>query len=367
MNAGRQRVRKRLRRGAYMLPSLLTIGNILMGFYALICGMRGDFQRAALLIFAAALLDALDGRLARLTGTDSDFGREFDSLADVLTFGATPAVLTYLWGLDDLGRIGWLVPLCYLVCTATRLARFNVQTNPVDSRFFVGLPAPAAACALGSILFFAPTGPYWRWGASVLIAGAALPGRADALDLSLLERQADRSAPALELPHDLPGRRGDPGRGLPPAGVLSRRGGALHLRGAGPVAAQSLVSTARSAAAGQLRRRGRQLTILAVIEPNTLSGTELRQELRQRRDLWSEVRLLSAEVDPEIAILSELDGAALVQPLSAEPLDGRRPDVRLRRLRRGGPTVGRWPAPARPSSWSRRALARRAASRWSPG
>ena len=169
MKPGRQRVRKRLRRGIYMLPSLLTIGNILLGFYALICGMRGDFQRAALLIFAAALLDALDGRLARLTGTESDFGREFDSLADVLTFGATPAVLTYLWGLGDLGRIGWLVPLCYLVCTATRLARFNVQSNPVDRAYFVGLPTPAAACALASILFFAPTGPYWRWGALVLV------------------------------------------------------------------------------------------------------------------------------------------------------------------------------------------------------
>ncbi|MFQ5350516.1 MAG: CDP-alcohol phosphatidyltransferase family protein, partial [Thermoanaerobaculia bacterium] len=84
-------------------------------------------------------------------------------------FGATPAVLTYLWGLGDLGRIGWLVPLCYLVCTATRLARFNVQSRPVDSRYFVGLPAPAAACALGSILFFAPTGPYWRWGALILV------------------------------------------------------------------------------------------------------------------------------------------------------------------------------------------------------
>ncbi len=165
----RRRVRRRLRRGTYLLPSLFTIGNILLGFYALICGLRGDFQRAALLIFAAALLDALDGRIARLTGTESDFGREFDSLADVLTFGATPAVLTYLWGLRDLGRIGWLVPLCYLVCTATRLARFNVQTRLVDGRYFVGLPAPAAACALASILFFAPTGPYWRWGALALL------------------------------------------------------------------------------------------------------------------------------------------------------------------------------------------------------
>ena len=166
---GGQRVRKRLRRGAYMLPSLLTIGNILLGFYALVRGLGGDFQNAALLIFGAAVLDTLDGRLARLMGTESAFGREFDSLADVLTFGATPAVLTYMWGLRDLGRIGWLVPLCYLVCAAARLARFNVQTNPVDSRYFVGLPTPAAACAVGSILFFAPTGPYWRWGAVVLI------------------------------------------------------------------------------------------------------------------------------------------------------------------------------------------------------
>ena len=169
MSRNRRRVRRRLRRGTYLLPSLFTIGNILLGFYALVLGLRGSFQQSALLIFAAAFLDALDGRIARLTGTDSDFGREFDSLADVLTFGAAPAVLTYLWGLSDLGRLGWLVPLCYLVCTATRLARFNVQTKPVDGRYFVGLPAPAAACALGSILFFAPTGPYWRWGASLLL------------------------------------------------------------------------------------------------------------------------------------------------------------------------------------------------------
>jgi CDP-diacylglycerol--serine O-phosphatidyltransferase len=176
VSQGTQKVRRRLRRGAYMLPSLLTIGNILMGFYALICGLRGDFQRAALLIFAAALLDALDGRLARLTGTESEFGREFDSLADVLTFGVTPAVLTHIWGLSELGRIGWLVPLCYLVCTAARLARFNVQTKPVDSRYFVGLPSPAAACALASILFFAPTGPYWRWGAVILVVALLFLG-----------------------------------------------------------------------------------------------------------------------------------------------------------------------------------------------
>ena len=143
---------RRLRRGAYLLPSLFTIGNMLLGFYAIVLGFRGAdlgsaglFQRAALLVFAAGLLDGLDGRIARMTGTDSDFGREYDSLADLLTFGVAPALLTYAWGLRELLRFGWLVPLFFVVCCATRLARFNIQVRVVDSRRFVGLPAPAAA------------------------------------------------------------------------------------------------------------------------------------------------------------------------------------------------------------------------------
>jgi CDP-diacylglycerol---serine O-phosphatidyltransferase len=147
----------RLRRGAYMLPSLFTIGNIIMGFYAVICGLRGEFGKSAALVFIAAFLDAFDGRIARALGTESDFGKEYDSLADVLTFGAAPALLTYLWGIQALSpRDAWLLPMFYLVCTATRLARFNVQHKIVDVRFFVGLPAPAAAGAICSILFFVP-------------------------------------------------------------------------------------------------------------------------------------------------------------------------------------------------------------------
>ncbi len=172
------RVRRRLQRGIYLLPSLFTIGNILLGFYALVCGLRGDFQKAALLVFAAGILDGLDGRIARLTGTESEFGREFDSLADVIAFGVTPALLSYRWGLDSLGRLGWLVPLLYVVCTATRLARFNVQTKAVDSRYFVGLPAPAAACTLASILFFRPSVqqvPLWGL-ALVIVAILILAG-----------------------------------------------------------------------------------------------------------------------------------------------------------------------------------------------
>jgi len=146
-----------LRRGAYLLPSLFTIGNIVMGFYAVISGLRGEFGKAASLVFIAGVLDAFDGRIARAFGTESDFGKEYDSLADVLTFGAAPALLTYLWGIEALSpRDAWLLPMFYLVCTATRLARFNVQHKIVDVRYFVGLPAPAAAGAICSILFFVP-------------------------------------------------------------------------------------------------------------------------------------------------------------------------------------------------------------------
>ncbi|HEX9734275.1 MAG TPA: CDP-diacylglycerol--serine O-phosphatidyltransferase [Thermoanaerobaculia bacterium] len=153
----RPRVRQGLRRGAYLLPSLFTIGNVLLGFYAVVLGFRGRFDDAAVMVIIAGILDALDGRIARLTGNESEFGKELDSLADVLTFGSAPALLAFLWGLEGYGRVGWLVPLFYLLCAAIRLARFNVQTRTVDSRFFVGLPAPAAAGALVALLFAAPT------------------------------------------------------------------------------------------------------------------------------------------------------------------------------------------------------------------
>ena len=183
---GRRRVR--LRRGAYLLPSLFTIGNMLLGFYAVVTAFRasrlldveaGDrlFVWAAAAVFAAALLDTFAGRIARMTGTDSEFGREYDSLADLFTFGAVPALLTFLWGLHGFGRAGWLVPVYYLVCTATRLARFNVQTKVVDSRYFVGLPSPAAAGVVCSLLFYVPEAGPWREGwAWVIFATLALAG-----------------------------------------------------------------------------------------------------------------------------------------------------------------------------------------------
>jgi CDP-diacylglycerol--serine O-phosphatidyltransferase len=192
-----ERRMRQVRRGAYLLPSLFTIGNILLGFYAVVLALRAytvlvglgpirndprldavfsDFQTAALLVFSAAILDSLDGRIARMTGTDSDFGKEYDSLADVFTFGAVPALLTFLWGLYEWGRIGWLIPFFYLVCTATRLARFNVQTRVVDSRFFVGLPCPAAAGAICSILFFAPNSEWREWMQALMLVALVLVG-----------------------------------------------------------------------------------------------------------------------------------------------------------------------------------------------
>jgi CDP-diacylglycerol--serine O-phosphatidyltransferase len=165
---------RRLRRGVYLLPSMFTMGNMILGFYAVICGYREhDFTKAALLIAAAAFLDSLDGRIARMTNTESEFGKEYDSLADVLTFGAAPALLTYFWGLEAFHPDTWMIGVFYVVCTATRLARFNVQTKVVDSRWFVGLPTPAAAGAVCSLLFFSPPGDYRVW-MQVLVATTLL-------------------------------------------------------------------------------------------------------------------------------------------------------------------------------------------------
>jgi CDP-diacylglycerol---serine O-phosphatidyltransferase len=175
--------RARMRRGVYLLPSLFTIGNMMLGFYAVVLGFRGFeaggnglFGVGALLVFAAAIIDGLDGRIARLTNTESDFGREYDSLADVITFGVAPALLAFFWGLHDLGRVGWLVPLFFMVCCATRLARFNVQTRVVDSRYFVGLPTPAAAGAICSILFFAPDRAWRTWVELLMLVALAAVG-----------------------------------------------------------------------------------------------------------------------------------------------------------------------------------------------
>ena len=149
--------RRQLQRGIYVLPSLLTTGNLFAGFYSIVSALHGDYREAAIALGIAFVLDGLDGRIARLTNTQSEFGKIYDSLADVLTFGAAPAVLLLSWGLWDLGRVGWLTSFFFLVCAAIRLARFSVHVGETDRRFFVGLPTPAAACLFASVVFFWPT------------------------------------------------------------------------------------------------------------------------------------------------------------------------------------------------------------------
>lgn len=137
--------RKVRRRGIYLLPNMMTLGALFSGFYAIIAGMSGNFNEAGWAILIAAILDGLDGRIARLTNTQSAFGAQFDSLSDMVSFGVAPALIMFSWAFAPLGRLGWVASFIYMSCAALRLARFNVQLGTVDKRFFVGLQSPLAA------------------------------------------------------------------------------------------------------------------------------------------------------------------------------------------------------------------------------
>jgi CDP-diacylglycerol---serine O-phosphatidyltransferase len=149
---------RKLRRGAYLLPSLFTMANMFCGYACIVFAMRGEFATAAPFIGFAIVLDMLDGRIARLTGATSDFGIEFDSLADVISFGVAPSILAFAWGLHPLGRLGWAAAFIFAAAAAVRLARFNIQTGSVDKRYFVGMPSPAAAAIPASTVFAYPIG-----------------------------------------------------------------------------------------------------------------------------------------------------------------------------------------------------------------
>ncbi|MCC7417243.1 MAG: CDP-diacylglycerol--serine O-phosphatidyltransferase [Acidobacteria bacterium] len=149
----------RFRRGVYLLPSLFTLGNMFCGYACVVFAMRGEFETAAPFIGVAVVLDMLDGRIARLTGSASAFGVEFDSLADVISFGMAPAILAFSWGLQPLGRLGWAAGFLFVSAAAMRLARFNIQTSQGgDRRYFVGMPSPAAAGVPAATVFAFPPG-----------------------------------------------------------------------------------------------------------------------------------------------------------------------------------------------------------------
>jgi len=147
---------RRFKRGIYLLPTLFTVGNLFCGYWSLIQTYRGALELGAVLIVVAGVLDGLDGRIARLTGTTSAFGVEFDSLADMVSFGVAPALLAYHWALAPLGRTGWLVAFLFVVCAAMRLARYNLSVGKADRRFFAGLPTPSAAGVLACVIFAVP-------------------------------------------------------------------------------------------------------------------------------------------------------------------------------------------------------------------
>ena len=172
-------VRKR-RKGIYVLPNLFTLAALFGGFYAIVMAINGRFDLAAVGVFCAMVLDSLDGRVARMTNTQSAFGEQMDSLSDMVSFGAAPAIISYVWALQGLGRWGWIAAFVYCACAALRLARFNVNTAVVDKRYFQGLPSPAAAALVAGFIWVATdlgikgTSVAWPTFALALYAGLSM-------------------------------------------------------------------------------------------------------------------------------------------------------------------------------------------------
>jgi CDP-diacylglycerol---serine O-phosphatidyltransferase len=159
------------RRGIYILPNLFTLAALFGGFYAVVMAMNGRFEQAAIGVFCAMVLDSLDGRVARMTNTQSTFGEQMDSLSDMVSFGAAPALIVYEWALKGMGKLGWIAAFVYCSCAALRLARFNTNISVVDKRFFQGLPSPAAAALVMGFIWVMDdqgldvrsTGPWLAW------------------------------------------------------------------------------------------------------------------------------------------------------------------------------------------------------------
>jgi CDP-diacylglycerol--serine O-phosphatidyltransferase len=163
-------------KGIYLLPNLMTTAALFAGFYAIVASIDGNFEKAAIAIFLAQILDGLDGKLARLTRTESDFGKEYDSLSDMISFGLAPAIVVYQWGIERLveygpvwGKLGWLAAFTYTVSAALRLARFNVISGTTSKKFFQGLPSPPAAALVASFVWLG-TDLGWSGGGPLALA-----------------------------------------------------------------------------------------------------------------------------------------------------------------------------------------------------
>lgn len=166
------------RRGIYLLPNLFTTGALFAGFYAIVQSMNGKFEHAAVAIFIAMVFDGLDGRVARMTHTQSEFGAQYDSLSDMVSFGVAPSLVVYEWALRGLGKWGWFAAFIYCVATALRLARFNTNIDIVDKHYFQGLPSPAAAALVAGFVWvmldYGNSGESMRWYAATLTIFAGL-------------------------------------------------------------------------------------------------------------------------------------------------------------------------------------------------
>lgn len=189
---------ERTRKGIYILPNLFTTGGLFAAFYAIVQANVGNFENAAIAIFVAMVMDGLDGRVARMTHTASDFGKEYDSLVDVVAFGLAPALVMYEWALRDLGKIGWLTAFIYVAATALRLARFNTH-DVADKRYFQGMPCPAAAATLAA----------WVWTLDTYNLGGAAAAPVSlavimALALAMVSNLPYRSFKDLDLKDRVP-------------------------------------------------------------------------------------------------------------------------------------------------------------------
>jgi CDP-diacylglycerol--serine O-phosphatidyltransferase len=204
MRRATDRQARRFRRGVYLLPSMFTMANMFSGYACIVYAMRGELEKAAPLIGLAIVVDMLDGRVARMTGTSSQFGIEFDSLADVISFGVAPAIMAFQWGLQPLGRLGWAAGFVFVAGAAIRLARFNIQTGSVDKKFFVGLPSPAAAAVPATTIFLYPQGfqsPLESLAvlALVIVPGFLMVSTIRFYSFKTLDLQSRRAYPVLAL------------------------------------------------------------------------------------------------------------------------------------------------------------------------